>query len=241
MAELLGFEIVDTSFKAYVTKLIKKYEEGIKTVVVSGNPEVLYTALNDSEVKSLCIKSDIIPDGIGVIISGKIARQHFEERIAGIDIMCSLLSYSGKSRAPIYMLGAKESILKRAVDVCRKKYDADIVGCHNGYFDIDDCDDIIDDINKSNAGILFAAMGCPKQELFIARHMDKLNCSIFMGVGGSFDVLAGKVKRAPKWMINCGMEWLYRAVREPARILRLGVIPKFILISLMYDKRKKDR
>lgn len=241
MVNLLGFDIIDTSLEEYLSMLIYKYEKGIRTVVVSGNPEILYTAMYNREVHDLCLNSDIIPDGIGVIISGRMTGQRFKEKIAGIDVLQRLLSYSGSKGAPLYMLGAEEEIVKRAVNASVEKYGACIAGYHNGYFNMEDCGDIIDDINKSGAGILFAAMGCPRQEMFIARYMDKLNCKIFMGVGGSFDVLAGKVKRAPQWMIKSGMEWLYRVANEPVRIFRLGTIPRFIIRAVLYDKGGNKR
>lgn len=131
------------------------------------------------------------------------------------------------------MLGAQSSILEEAVANAKSKYAANISGFHDGYFDLEDCEQIVDDINNSNADILIVAMGCPRQEFFISRYKNKLKCKIFMGVGGSFDVLAGKVSRAPEWMINLGLEWLYRVFKEPKRILRLFSIPKFLSLVIM--------
>lgn len=111
-------------------------------------------------------------------------------------------------------------------------YIKEIVGSNNGFFDLDNCDDLIEKINESKADILFVAMGAPRQEVFIEKYKDKLCCKIFMGVGGSFDVFAGNVNRAPQFMINIGMEWLYRVAKEPWRIKRLGSIPKFLVLSL---------
>ena len=98
----------------------------------------------------------------------------------------------------------------------------------NGFFDLDDCGDIIEDIREKDPWAIFVAMGSPRQEKFIEEHNNELPCKIFMGVGGSFDVFAGNVKRAPKWMINMGLEWLYRVSKEPWRIKRLTSIPKFL-------------
>ena len=103
-----------------------------------------------------------------------------------------------------------------------------IAGYRNGFFDLDNCDQLLADIKSKKPKALFVAMGCPRQENFIVKYMDELPCKIFMGVGGSFDVIAGKVKRAPKWMVTIGLEWLYRTIKEPFRIKRLFVIPKFL-------------
>ena len=111
------------------------------------------------------------------------------------------------------------------------------MGCSNGFFDIGSCDSLIDDIKKLKPFALFVAMGTPKQELFIEKYKNNLPCTVFMGVGGSFDVLAGTTKRAPRWIINIGLEWFYRVIREPKRIKRLKVIPKFIFLSW----KNKDR
>lgn len=233
MARILGFEVFDNSIDKFLNKVYEKYENGERTVIISGNPETLYTAYKNDELKALLNESEIIPDGVGVIIAGKLTNQRFKEKIAGIDVFFEILRSSGKKNARIYMLGAQSSILEEAVANAKSKYAANISGFHDGYFDLEDCEQIVDDINNSNADILIVAMGCPRQEFFISRYKNKLKCKIFMGVGGSFDVLAGKVSRAPEWMINLGLEWLYRVFKEPKRILRLFSIPKFLSLVIM--------
>ena len=105
-----------------------------------------------------------------------------------------------------------------------------IAGYRDGYFDIDNPFELLEDIKEKKPYAIFVAMGCPRQEEFIVSYMNELPCKIFMGVGGSFDVIAEKVNRAPKWMIKLGLEWLYRVLKEPWRIKRLGSIPKFLLL-----------
>lgn len=226
-SRILKFDIYDKTKKDLVDE-IDKYN---KVHIISGNPEVLINGLNNEKLlKNFTSKNSlIIPDGIGTIISSKIVNQPVKEKIAGIEFMEELLKKYEKEKKSIYLLGTNQVTLEQCIDNIMKKHpNIDIVGFHNGYFDINNCEDIIKDIKNSNAHALFVAMGCPKQEIFISENMDKLPCKIYMGVGGSFDVLAGKVKRAPKWMINMGLEWLYRVSKEPYRIKRLGSIPKFI-------------
>ncbi|MEO2565689.1 WecB/TagA/CpsF family glycosyltransferase, partial [Clostridium tertium] len=115
-----------------------------------------------------------------------------------------------------------------------------IVGYRNGFFDIDKVNEILNDIKEKEPYAIFVAMGCPRQEEFIVRYMEELPCKIFMGVGGSFDVIAEKVNRAPKWMIKLGLEWLYRVSKEPWRIKRLGSIPKFLLLVAKNKKVKYE-
>jgi len=236
MANILGFRIFDGNKDEYVSRLVEKYKSGEKVVVLSGNPEILYNALENETIKAMCSGCDIIPDGIGVILAGKMTGQHFKQKIAGIEVMEDMLKLSSSNNIKVYLLGAEDNIVEEAAKICKSRYNAEIAGFHNGYFDIDNCNDIINSINRSGADILLVAMGAPRQELFIGKYKEILKCRIFMGVGGSFDVLSGKVKRAPRWMINMNLEWMYRVSKEPYRIKRLVSIPKFILKAVLSRK-----
>lgn len=240
MINLLGFDIIDCSKREYIGALLEGYSRNSKKVIISGNPEILHTASRDAGLAALFRESDIIPDGIGVLAAGRITGQPVKEKIAGIEVMEEILKNSAKLNMKVYLLGAEEWVVKRAAEICSEKYGAVVSGFKDGYFDLDNCGDILEDINKSGAGVLFVAMGCPRQEKFIIKYKDTLNCKIYMGVGGSFDVLAGKTSRAPEWMIRSGLEWLYRVSREPARIWRLSTIPAFLL-SVIIRNRKLSR
>ena len=173
--------------------------------------------------------SIIIPDGVGTVLAAKLVKQPVKEKIAGIEIMKEILEKCVREEKSVYLLGAKEEILKDCIVKIIGDFEGiKIVGSHNGYFDINNCSDIVNDVIKSKADVIFVAMGSTRQEQFIEEHINELPCKIFMGVGGSFDVFSGNIKRAPKWMIKCGLEWLYRVVKEPWRIKRLGAIPKFL-------------
>ncbi|MFL0194618.1 WecB/TagA/CpsF family glycosyltransferase [Clostridium sp. WILCCON 0269] len=218
-----------------------KYIEGIfKVNIVSGNPEILYNGLNNSMLfKSFTSKSTvIIPDGLGTILASRMVKSPVKEKIAGIEVMESIIKKCHKEGRAIYLLGARQSILEDCIKNLTNKYpNLNIAGSHNGYFDLHNCQDIILDIKKSKAYALFVAMGSPRQDIFIAENMDILPCKVYMGVGGSFDIFSGKVKRAPRWMIKLGFEWLYRVCKEPWRIKRLSSIPKFLLKVMLYNKK----
>lgn len=227
--ELLGYKIYKDTKESFI-----KYIDSVaqKIHIVSGNPEVLYNGLNNADLRNNFIsdRSIIIPDGIGTIIACKIIKKPVREKIAGIEIMEAILELSIKKNKGVYFLGAKQEILEKCIENLKSRYSGLMIsGYHHGYFDLNNCDDIIKDIAEKKPYALLVAMGSPKQELFITKYMDILPVNVFMGVGGSFDVFAGKVKRAPKWMINIGMEWLYRVAKEPWRIKRLTSIPKFLL------------
>lgn len=228
-------------FNENMESLLKNINNFEKVHIVSGNPEVLRTGLqSDILLDNFTSKNSIIiPDGISTVICSKIVGQPVKEKIAGIELMDCIVKKCEKENQGIYLLGASQE----TVDMCninlRTKYrNLNILGSHDGFFDLDNCEEILQDIEQVNPQVLFVAMGCPRQELFITKYMDRLPCSIFMGVGGSFDIIAGNLKRAPKWMINIGLEWLYRVSKEPFRIKRLSVIPKFILMVLK-DKYKR--
>jgi bacterial polymer biosynthesis proteins, WecB/TagA/CpsF family len=217
------------------------YIEGFNKVnIISGNPEILYNGLSDTLLKENfnAETSVIIPDGVGTVIASKIVKEPVKEKIAGIDVVRELLIKANAEGKTIYLLGAKQEILEKCVDNIKKEFpDLIVSGFHNGFFDLNYCKDIIEDVITSEPWAIFVAMGSPRQEIFINKIMDKANTHIFMGVGGVFDIFAGELTRAPKWMLALGLEWLHRVIQEPFRIKRLMVIPKFLLLVL----KKKNR
>lgn len=229
--KILKYEIFNDNMENLID-CIDTYE---KVHIVSGNPQVLiYGLQNDMLLDNFTSKNSIIiPDGISTVICSKIVNQPVKEKIAGIDTMDSIVKKCEKENKGIFLLGAT----KKTLDMCninlRTKYrELNILGSHDGYFDLDNCEEILKEIENAKPYALFVAMGCPRQEMFIIKYMDRLPCKVFMAVGGSFDIVAGTLKRAPKWMINIGLEWLYRVAKEPFRIKRLSAIPKFILMVI---------
>lgn len=203
-----------------------------KINIISGNPEILYNGLNNEFLFNnfLGPQSLILPDGVGTVIASKIAGSPVKEKIAGIEVMEEIIKSCELNNQSIYLIGTKEEILQECIKNIQKKYPKiQIAGAHNGFFDLENCNEIVEDIISKKPHALFVAMGCPRQEKFISKYMDVLPCKFYMGVGGSFDVFAGKVNRAPKWMIRLGLEWAYRVAKEPFRIKRLASIPKFLL------------
>lgn len=227
---IIGFNIYDDS-KEKLLDDIKNYDS--KVHIISGNPEVLFSGYKNEMLKINFLRdgSVIIPDGVGTVIASKIAKERVKEKIAGIEVMNELVKQCEKDNKSVYLIGATQEVLDECVKNLNRVFPSlNIVGEHNGYFDINNCEDILSDIESKSPYALFAAMGAPRQEIFISKYMDRLPCKIYMGVGGSFDVIAGKVNRAPRWMINLGLEWLYRVLKEPWRIKRLSSIPKFLLL-----------
>ncbi|MGG7058636.1 WecB/TagA/CpsF family glycosyltransferase [Clostridium tertium] len=233
--DVLGYKVFKNSLVDAVN-----YVNGFNKIhIISGNPEVLYTGLNNKVLFENFTSKDsfIIPDGVGVQIVSKILKTPVKEKIAGIDLMKEIINKASLENKSIYLLGTTDENLKACVANLVIKYPGiNITGYKNGFFDINNPIEIINEIKEKKPHAIFVAMGCPRQEEFIVRYMDELPCKIFMGVGGSFDVIAEKVNRAPKWMIKLGLEWLYRVLKEPWRIKRLGSIPKFLLLVIRGKK-----
>ncbi len=228
-------------FNGSKIELMNQLKNFKKINIISGNPEVLYRGLEDKTLFEFYTNSNsiIIPDGVGTVMASKITKDPVREKIAGIEVMDEIIKKCHKEQKGIYLLGAKEEVLSGCkINLSIKYPGLNILGTNNGYFDIYDCRELIEDIKKKKPYVLFVAMGCPRQEIFIHNYFNELPCEVFMGVGGSFDVFAGEVKRAPKWMIDFGLEWLHRVIKEPFRIKRLTYIPKFLIRVVLKTYKK---
>lgn len=232
---VLDVDIYEESLDGAIA-LGKKFLSGNKLkCVVTPNPEILYLASENRELKDALKSADLLlPDGIGIVIASKmISRKKkienpIKNRIAGFDFLMKIFETCEKMGKTVFLLGAKEGVGKKACDKLFEQYPRlQIAGYENGYFSNEDA--VVKKINRVNPDFLVVALGAPKQEIFIHKHKHELNCKMAIGVGGALDVLAGNVKRAPIVWQKMHMEWLYRAIKEPKRFKRLMVIPKFLM------------
>lgn len=230
---ILGVDVSPLSYEDLKKNIEKDIENNKKSFIVAINPEKILKARKDEKLKELLNNATYeIPDGIGVIYASKLKKGNIKTRITGIDSMEMLCKLSEEKKYKIFMYGAKEETIKKAKENLEIKFpNIQIVGTINGYEK--DNDKIISSINKSKADIVFVALGSPKQEYWITENMDKVSAKIFQGVGGSFDVFSGNIKRAPKWMQKIGLEWLYRLIKEPKRIFRQIKLVKFLWLALI--------
>lgn len=187
----------------------------------------------DKELYKSVISADIInADGLPLVWVSKLFRDPLPERVTGVDLMQSAVELAASKGYKIYFLGAQEEVVSKVVEIYTQKYNPKIIaGYRNGYFNNKDEEAIAAEIAQSEANMLFVAITSPKKELFLYKNKDLLrNVNFIMGVGGSFDVIAGKVKRAPIWMQNSGLEWFYRVIQEPRRMWKRYLITNTLFI-----------
>lgn len=240
-AKLFGIKIDDYDFAEALKAAEALIVSDKVSQIVTINPEMFTCAENDKNFAKIIDEAEmVIPDGVGVKIALKITGQK-AERIPGIDFAKKLIEYSSEKNIPIALVGAKEEILQKTVENLKKEFpELNIVYAHNGYFE--NPDEIYQGIKNTSPKLILAALGSPKQEEFIYNSKKIINPALLIGVGGSFDVWSGCVKRAPKMFQKLGLEWLYRTVTQPERFKRIfPALPLFLLKVLLYKDNKDKR
>lgn len=199
-------------------------------MVATANAEMVMYARSDKELHDILdTASLVIPDGAGVLWAAEQQGEFFPERCPGIDVTVALMQEAAQRHTPIYCVGAAPGVVDKALDNVQKRVgQLNIVGTHSGFFNEMEEQLILEDIRTTGAKLVFVAFGVPKQEKWIASKLKNLNGVVAMGIGGSFDVLAGNIPRAPQWMQEHRLEWAYRLWLEPKRILRMMALPKFM-------------
>ncbi len=227
-------------------KIVESYlkkEEYKCRLVMTPNSEMIVKAYKDSSFASILNSADlVVPDGSGLLLASRILSKdnRFPERVAGFDLMQKLLFCANKKGYKVYFLGAKPGIACQAAKNVASKYpDLQIAGFYHGFFE--DEKNIIKQINKQSIDLLFVGMGVPYQEEFLHRNRRNLHVKVALTVGGSFDVLAGRVKRAPLWMQKSYLEWFYRLLKQPARLKRMGALPYFLYLVFLESFKKGGR
>ncbi|MGC8227790.1 WecB/TagA/CpsF family glycosyltransferase [Pseudobacillus badius] len=232
--QYLGVSVSPYTYDEIIADLKKRIAAGEQSTVIAVNPEKVITAGRDPLVKELINESTYqIADGIGMIIASKLKKGQLKERVTGVDMMGRLLQFAADEGHGVFFYGAKEEVVRTAKEKLEAKIpNLRVAGYANGY--VQDQEALVQAIRESGATLLFVALGSPRQELWIKENMPKLpNVKVFQGVGGSFDVYSGKVKRAPAFYRKFGLEWLYRLMKEPKRLKRQMALPKFLLKILV--------
>ena len=207
--------------------------------IYTPNSEIIMVGYRDSEFCDVLNRADVLlADGIGVVYASKILKNVIPERAAGYDTACAALAKLAPLGKSVYLFGAKPGVAEAAGEEIVRRYPGiKIAGCADGYFDEEKEKDIIKDINEKKPDLLFVCLGAPKQEKWIDTHKNEMDFGVAMGIGGSLDVFAGTVQRAPEFYQNHGLEWFYRLIKQPGRAIRMLDLPKFGFTVLKNGKK----
>ncbi len=242
---IFGVNIYNTTLKETV-ELLKEYLKGDSLKkIYTPNTEIVMGAKDDEGLRELINRGDlVIPDGIGLIYGSRIQGKPLKERVTGFDTSMKLLEIADENGYSLYLLGCKDGVAKKAAENIRLQYPNIRIagyhhgyfkGCHTGNFDTEDELGIINDINESKTDIIFVGLGFPKQEIWIDTNAHRLKAKVIIGNGGVMDILSGNVKATPEIYQKLGLEWLYRLAKNPSRIKRQLVLPKFML-TVIFNK-----
>lgn len=203
--------------------------------VVTADASALVIAQQDPEYMEIVNTADLVsPDGVGVLFGSKFTTKKLMERVSGVDICHKILEMAAEDGFSVFFFGAAPGVAEKAATKMMQQYPGLVVsGTRNGFFDdAADTDAIVEQIKSSGAKVLFVALGIPKQEKWIKRNIDRLGVGVAIGVGGTFDVMSGNIKRAPKWYQKHGLEWFYRLTRDRHKIKKVMLLPKFVTMVI---------
>lgn len=237
---VLGVNFDNKNFKQFQEEFLNRINNHQSTFVVTANPEIVMAA-NENPVFMKILKEDadyITADGIGIIKGAKILKTPLPERVTGYDLFTWLMKLADDKGLRVYLIGAKPQVIHAVQEKVAHQYSGiNLVGAEDGYF-TEDLEMVARRIRRAKPDLVFAALGFPKQEQLLSILRKENVPALMMGVGGSFDVFSGMSKRAPQFFQNLHLEWFYRLLKEPSRIGRMMVLPKFV-IEVKKSKRGK--
>lgn len=234
---IYGLPFSKMSMDETVNYLISAIEERKPTHVITANPIMIMSAVEDANYSAMIKRADlIVPDGAGVVWAAKHVGNPVAERVTGFDLMQELFQKGESRRWKAYLLGTSQEVIEAAAEKLQLQYpQVQIVGYRNGYFGPEQDEEVVKTIIEAAPDMLFVARGADTQEPWIVKFKARLGVPLIMGVGGSFDVVSGKLKRAPQIYQKLRIEWLYRLLQEPKRYKRMLVLPKFV-VKVLRDK-----
>lgn len=231
--DIMGIPVGNISLQETADLIEEAFTNGeLGQLVVTANPEIIMVAQEDQEFNRLLQEAKIVtPDGIGLILAGKILGTPIKERVTGIDLTTELLKRAARKGYRVFFLGAKPGVAQEAKENLERIHpELKIVGVQHGYFK--EIEPVLEEIRAAKPHLILVALGMARQEKWFNTYGKELGIPVGIGVGGSFDVLSGRIERAPAWMQKIGLEWLYRLYKEPSRFWRMLVLPKFLLVIL---------
>lgn len=237
--KILSVPVHPLTMNESVAVLEEKLQKKEQAFVVTANAEIIMMCQQDKEYNNIVSEQAdlVLPDGAGAVWAGRYLGNEVPERVAGFDLYNQLLKLSADKGYKAYFFGGAPGVAEAAKNKAEELYPGvQIVGCRNGYFTEAEEEYIIKEINDAAPDMLFVALGAPKQEKWLVKYRNQLKPRVLMGIGGSFDVLAGKMERAPKWMQEASLEWAFRLYKQPSRFMRMLALPKFVLKVIFCKK-----
>ena len=227
--DVLGVGFDNLTMTEAVSRGAALLEEPGCHYVVTPNPEIVEVCRGNPAAMQAVNGADLVlPDGIGVIYGAKILGTPLRAKLPGIDFAAALMTQMGREGKSVFLLGAKPGVADAAGEKLRERFPGLVIaGTNDGYFQDDD--PVVEKINAVQPDLLLVCLGAPKQELWMQRNAPRLRVGLMAGLGGSLDVFAGNVKRAPKFFQKLGLEWFYRLIKEPKRIGRMMKLPLFLV------------
>ena len=242
---ILGVNISQLTMAETVKTALDFLEDGKNHVIYTPNSEIIYEAYKNPDFADVLNSADInTADGIGVVYASKLLGKPLSERVAGFDFLNNLIEAAAPLNKRVFLFGSKPGVAEEAGAELERKYPGIVIaGTRDGYFKDDESEQIANQIKQAEPDIVFVCLGAPKQENWIYKYKDIIGAKIIMGAGGSLDVLAGKVERAPEKWQKAGLEWAYRLKKEPKRFMRMTALPKFGFTVLLRGKKysKKEK
>lgn len=234
--EILGSPVDVLTMQSAVDEIGRRVQSRQTTQVVTANAEILYEAARNPSLFLVLHDAGLVTaDGMGPVLASRLLGQPLPERVAGYDLMHELADQGQRAGWRFYLLGARPEVVQAAATQLQQLYPGMVIaGYRDGYFTPEQVPLVLHSIRESKADILFAAMGAPKQDLWLHQHLAASGATVGIGIGGSFDtLLGGPSARAPHWMQRAGLEWLHRLWRQPSRFWRMLALPKFVWAVLL--------
>jgi len=226
--DILGIKVKPYSMQETVERIRQAVDNQALMRVVTANPEMIYASIHDQRLKDVINSADIVTaDGIGVVWAARRLGTPVRERVTGIDLVQAIFPSADAGKWRVFFLGGQPGVAEQAANQVVQKHPGIALEAEHGYFSAEEEPNVLEKIRQFQPDILFVGLGAPRQEFWVAEHHGLAKVS--MGVGGSFDALAGLVIRAPKRIQELHLEWLYRLWKEPRRWKRQTVLPRFVL------------
>jgi N-acetylglucosaminyldiphosphoundecaprenol N-acetyl-beta-D-mannosaminyltransferase len=231
---ILGVRVDNVNYEQALSIIEGFVVSGTPHQVVTVNPEFIVTAQSDDDFRRVLNASALaLPDGVGLLWAARFLGRPLQERVTGTDTMQRLAALAAQKDYSLFLLGAAPGVaVETAARLCETYPGLRIVGTHAGSPALEEEDEIVRMIQRAKPDILFVAYGAPQQDKWIARNLERLGVPVAMGVGGAFDFISGRTKRAPHWVQRLGLEWLHRLCHEPWRWRRMLALPKFVWLVL---------